>query len=99
MSSSRSRSLEELEPLAGHVGAERARDYQTDQHHDLLPPRLGLVLQGLLGVVGSPGGVLTNQMRVYNALTNQRSVLPGGVLHRTLHMGVNPENIFYILVQ
>ena len=92
-------SLEDAEIFESHPSAERCAYQHTDQHHDLLPPRLGLVLQGLLGVVGSPGGVLTNQMRVYNALTNQRSVLPGGVLHRTLHMGVNPENIFYSLVQ
>ena len=61
-------SLKQLQPSSCHVGAEGPCDDETEQHHDLLPPRLGLVLQGLLCVIGGPGGVL----------------------HRALHVSVDP---------
>ena len=50
--------------LEAHVGAQAASDDHAEQHHDLLPPGLLLVLQRLLGVVGGPGGVLHRALHV-----------------------------------
>ena len=50
--------LDESKILETHVGSKTASNDDTQQHHDLLPPRLLLILQSLLGVVGSSGGVL-----------------------------------------
>ena len=62
------KTLEDIQVLEPHVGSKTSSDDDTQQHHDLLPPGLLLVLQGLLCVIGGPGGVL----------------------HRALHMRINP---------
>ena len=56
--------LEQIQVLSTHVGAQAAGDDHAEQHHDLLPPGLGLVLQSLLGVIGGPRGVLYSALHV-----------------------------------
>ena len=49
---------DKAEILEANVGAEGASHDHAEQDHDLLPPRLALVLERLLGVVGGARRVL-----------------------------------------
>ena len=56
--------LVESKIAAGDVSTKAAGNNHTNEYHDLLPPRLGLVLKRLLGVVGGPGCVLNGALYV-----------------------------------
>ena len=56
--------LVESKIAAGDVSTKAAGNNHTNEYHDLLPPRLGLVLKRLLGVVGGPGCVLHRALYV-----------------------------------
>lgn len=57
-------SLVQPQIVAGQVSSDGAGHDQTNQDHDFFPPRLGLIFQGFLGVVGSPGSVLNRALHV-----------------------------------
>merc|ERR1719222_1147190 len=56
--------LEDSKIFESHPGSKRSAYQHTDQHHDLLPVRLLLVLKSLLGVIGGPGCVFHGTLHV-----------------------------------
>ena len=43
-------SLEDAEIFESHPGAERCAYQHTDQHHDLLPKVVGVVVSGIINI-------------------------------------------------
>ena len=43
-------SLEDAEIFESHPGAEGGADQHTDQHHDLLPKVVGVVVSGIINI-------------------------------------------------
>ena len=56
--------LHQADVLQPNVGPQAAPDDHAEQHHDLFPPCLGLVLKSFLGVICSSGSVLYSTLHM-----------------------------------